>query len=58
MIFNKFTDEDSAKEWFENTILGEDRKDKLCTHFGGIRTSNSKHSTMPYRYKDCDKHFI
>ena len=30
---------------------------RYCGHCGSTRTVKSKHPTMPYRCKDCRKHF-
>ena len=51
-----FPDEDSAIKWFENIKWG--KSGKHCPHCGGVRISIiTNKQPMPYRCKDCRKHF-
>ena len=56
-FFERFPDEGSARRHFESILWGKDEKDRYCPHCGSVRTSESKHATMPYRCRDCDKRF-
>ena len=50
-----FPDEQTAREWFESTVWGDER---VCGHCGSVRTSVVKSGKpMPYRCKDCRKYF-
>ena len=50
-----FPDDRTAEQWFESIRW---RKGMFCVHCGSTRVSNRlKHPTMPYRCKDCRKHF-
>ncbi len=55
-FFKKFPDEDSARIWFEEQKWGKDSKDRYCPHCGSFNTASVKHR-MPYRCRDCRKHF-
>ena len=55
-FFQKFPDEEAAREFFEKQIWG--RTGRYCPHCGSIRTTEVKNAKpMPYRCKDCRKHF-
>ena len=55
-FFQKFPDEEAARMFFESRIWG--RTGRYCPHCGGFRTVETKnHKPMPYRCKDCRKHF-
>lgn len=51
-----FPDEESAEKFFENERWGE--TGRYCPHCGSTRTAEVKNRRpMPYRCKDCRKHF-
>ena len=55
-FFQRFPDEEAARKFFENKIWG--RTGRYCPHCGSTRTVETKnHKPMPYRCKDCRKHF-
>ncbi len=55
-FFQKFPDEESAREFFERQVWG--KIGRYCPNCGSVRTSETKsHKSMPYRCKDCRKHF-
>lgn len=55
-IFKQFPDEESARSYFENTCWAS--SGKFCPHCGSCSVSECKdHKPMPYRCKDCRKHF-
>ena len=55
-FFQRFPDEEATRKFFENKIWG--RTGRYCPHCGGFRTVETKnHKPMPYRCKDCRKHF-
>ena len=50
-----FPTEESAIKWFESILWGKDRP---CPHCGSVDTRECKdQKPMPYRCKDCRKHF-
>lgn len=54
-LFQKFPDEDSARLYFESRRWINGR---YCPHCGSVDTVECKdHKPMPYRCKDCRKHF-
>lgn len=54
-LMNMFPNEATAREWFEGVVWGDER---ACGHCGSLRTSVVKSGKpMPYRCKDCRKHF-
>lgn len=54
-FFQKFPDEESARLFFEDKRWGDDPH---CAHCGSTKISECKdHKPMPYRCKDCRKHF-
>ena len=54
-LMDMFPDEDTARAWFEGVVWGNER---ACGHCGSTRTSVVKSGKpMPYRCKDCRKHF-
>ncbi|MCY4093181.1 MAG: IS1595 family transposase [Caldilineaceae bacterium] len=55
-LFNKFPDERSAREWFENIRWPDD--ERRCPCCGGKNTYHVKsEKPMPYRCSDCRKYF-
>lgn len=53
-LFEMFPDNDAAEKWFEE-MKWEDGV--VCPHCESERISEVKHPTMPYRCRDCRKHF-
>ena len=53
-LLEMFPDNKTAEKWFEQ-ILWEDGV--VCPHCESSRVSEVKHPTMPYRCRDCRKHF-
>ncbi len=54
-FFQQFPDEESARLFFENKRWGDT---PYCGHCGSVNVSECKdHKPMPYRCKDCRKHF-
>jgi len=54
-FFNKFPNEEAARMHFESRRWGNERG---CPHCGSVHTVECKdHKPMPYRCKDCRKHF-
>jgi transposase-like protein len=54
-FFKKFPDEESARLYFENRRWSAG---KYCPHCGSFSATECKdHKPMPYRCKDCRKHF-
>ena len=54
-FFKKFPNEDAAREFFENKRWSNG---KYCPHCGSYSISECKDAKpMPYRCKDCRKHF-
>ena len=49
-----FPDEEAARNWFESIIWPDGRD---CPHCGSDDTYEGTHRTMPYRCRDCWKHF-
>lgn len=50
-----FADDKTAEKWFESIRW---KKGIFCPHCGSTRTAETpKHPYMPYRCKDCRKHF-
>ena len=45
-----FPDEDSARQWFESQVWGDER---ACGRCGSFRTTEATHKTMPYWCSDC-----
>ncbi len=55
-IFKRFPDEESARLYFEGNRWNA--SGKFCPHCGSYSVSECKdHKPMPYRCKDCRKHF-
>lgn len=55
-FFQRFPNEESAREFFEKQVWS--RTGRYCPHCGSVRTSETpSHKSMPYRCKDCRKHF-
>lgn len=55
-IFKRFPDENSARLYFEGNRWNV--SGKFCPHCGSYGVSECKdHKPMPYRCKDCRKHF-
>lgn len=55
-FFQRFPNEESAREFFEKQAWG--KTGRYCPHCGSVRTSETpSHKSMPYRCKDCRKHF-
>lgn len=54
-LLEKFPDDKSAEEWFENQRWPEGR---FCPHCGSTNTrEEANRKPMPYRCKDCRGHF-
>ena len=53
-LFEMFPDNDAAEKWFEETKWADG---VVCPHCESERISKVKHPTMPYRCRDCRKHF-
>jgi len=53
-LFQMFPDDNSAEKWFEQARWPDGVR---CAHCESERVSEVKHPTMPYRCKDCRKHF-
>ncbi|HPD91295.1 MAG TPA: IS1595 family transposase [Pararhodobacter sp.] len=54
-FFRKFPDEDAARKFFEAKRWGNE---PVCGHCGSVSVTECKdHKPMPYRCKDCRKHF-
>ena len=54
-LFKRFPDENSARLYFESRRWATGRH---CPHCGSVKTVEVKdHKPMPYRCKDCRKHF-
>lgn len=53
-LFEMFPDNDAAEQWFEQTKWADG---VVCPHCESERISKVKHPTMPYRCRDCRKHF-
>lgn len=54
-MMHRFPTEDSARIYFEDKRWGNER---CCPHCGSLSTVECKdHKPMPYRCKDCRKHF-
>lgn len=54
-FYKKFPDEESSRLFFENKRWGDT---PYCGHCGSVNVSECKdHKPMPYRCKDCRKHF-
>jgi transposase-like protein len=54
-FFNKFPNEEAARKYFENRRWGDE---PVCGHCGSVNAVECKdHKPMPYRCKDCRKHF-
>lgn len=55
-FFQRFPTEDTARLFFENNRWKNNGR--VCSHCGSISTVECKnHKPMPYRCKDCRKHF-
>ena len=51
----KFPDEEGARKFFESKRWGDE---PVCGHCGSVNVTECKdHKPMPYRCKDCRKHF-
>ena len=54
-FFQKFPDEDAARKFFEVRRWGDE---PVCGHCGSVDVVECKdHKPMPYRCRDCRKHF-
>lgn len=54
-FFRKFPDEEAARKFFEAKRWGNE---PVCGHCGSVDVAECKdHKPMPYRCKDCRKHF-
>jgi transposase-like protein len=54
-FFRKFPDEEAARKFFEAKRWGNE---PVCGHCGSVSVTECKdHNPMPYRCKDCRKHF-
>lgn len=54
-FFRKFPDEDAARKFFEAKRWGGE---PVCGHCGSVDVTECKdHKPMPYRCKDCRRHF-
>ncbi|MFC4670751.1 IS1595 family transposase [Seohaeicola nanhaiensis] len=54
-FFQKFPDEEAARKFFEAKRWGSE---PVCGHCGSVNVVEVKdHKPMPYRCKDCRKHF-
>ena len=53
-LFEMFPDNDAAERWFEKTRWEDG---VVCPHCESENISEVKHPTMPYRCRDCRKHF-
>ena len=54
-FFRKFPDEDAARKFFE---VERWSNEPVCGHCGSVDVAECKdHKPMPYRCKDCRKHF-
>lgn len=54
-FFQKFPDEEAARKFFETKRWGDE---PVCGHCGSVSVTECKdHKPMPYRCKDCRKHF-
>lgn len=54
-FFRKFPDEEAARKFFEARRWGDE---PVCGHCGSVDVVECKdHKPMPYRCKDCRKHF-
>lgn len=54
-FFQKFPDEEAARKFFEAKRWGDE---PVCGHCGSVSVTECKdHKPMPYRCKDCRKHF-
>lgn len=53
-LFEMFPDNDAAEKWFEESKWEDG---VVCPHCESERISEVKHPTMPYRCRDCRKHF-
>lgn len=54
-LFDKFSDEESARTWFEDILWSEGR---TCLHCSSVATmAILNENPMPYRCKNCRKHF-
>lgn len=53
-LMEMFPTEETAMQYIESVRWNGAR---YCGHCGSFRTVESKHPTMPYRCKDCRKHF-
>ena len=53
-LFELFPDDRTAEKWFEQAQW---ENGVVCPHCGSEKVSEVKHPTMPYRCRDCRKHF-
>lgn len=54
-FFRRFSDEEAARKFFEGKRWGNE---PVCGHCGSVNVVECKdHNPMPYRCKDCRKHF-
>ena len=53
-LFQMFPDDKTAETWFENSRWADGVK---CAHCESDNIANVNHPQMPYRCRDCRKHF-
>ena len=53
-LFDMFPDEETARQWFEETRWPNGR---ACGKCGSVRTSEASHAKMPYWCTDCRSYF-
>ena len=53
-LFDMFPDEETARQWFEETRWPNGR---VCGKCGSVRTSEASHAKMPYWCTDCRSYF-
>ena len=53
-LFEKFPDDESAEKWFVETRWPDGVR---CAYCDSDNVTSATHPTMPYRCKDCRKHF-
>ena len=53
-LFKMFPDDAAAEKWFTEQRWGGE---VCCPHCGSVKVGSVTHPTMPYRCRDCRKHF-
>ena len=53
-LFKMFPDDETAEQWFEDARWPDG---ECCAHCDSANVSEVSHPTMPYRCRDCRKHF-